>query len=1045
MALDFVSTQNGILSANTDAYGRIKELSAYILNPARQPICRINGITQFDITPKFNDISQIIFEVQKYITDRSTLEQIENPAYKYLHSFCEIYVPELGKKAFYIINVEPTITASSTVNESKTFTADSYESVLQYENLVLFDINQGTETSLEYYEDVPSGASSNNVRLYWPSNPNLSLLNLVLTDDYYGWQIGHVDSSIANLERSFSVDNQNVYAFLHTDVSTAFRCIFDFDTASKLINVYDIETVGDDTNIYMSFDHFVKQINVSPSTENMYTVFNVAGADSLGIVNVNFGSNKVIDITWPMSMLDTDLQSRYYRYLEYRESLRQSYIDCSFQYAELLIQMNAIMDRQPDDLLQNNWSSPLYTLDQLKVYLSNCETIVSEIESIYTLADGSIDVSSLDKSPDAQQYYSFTLVAIPDLKTEIARREAGNVKDVEQVDQTYLFQLYGLTALLEKRQEIQNNIDALTEAGYDSDKWNQNDNFYRLTYQDQHDRYVEYTSYLAEVDRLIKEKQAQIDRIEAQLEYIQRQQNHIAYLASLKSHAVDQKLRTEEGVQEYTEDNPNEESENLSEAIASVYGQELEVSDFPEKWVFFTDEEIAIITSLYRESDYSDENFLITDYDTIVTQVDVEKQLLKAATDRLDIESHPQLNFTIQSDDLFNIEEFKVLRDNFKIGDFITLGFGMVDVLKNTRNTSTDEDVIDSGSNDVYDSSGNDIVGQYDNYYREIEYLKTMRLRCVEVNFSGLKTNTSFSLTFSTMQSSKYDTNDYESLLNDYITSQTNQISARATSSASATASSIATSIIRSYVNILKAEIEEANIQKATVQELYAVYGNFETLLADYLKVKTAEIEYASVDMMNVDLISSRDGSSWWNLNTGELSLAGYLIRAVVQYAIGTSSTTPPNDSEFIYTEIPEVTSGQYVWTRTILYDGAGEAHPSAAVCMSGGGADGEDGEDAVVVRGLSSNGLIIKNSSASTTISVEVQKGSLVITDMATLRAAYNSEDAYIVWKTKQASDADYTTVNSSDPRITDSGFKFTLSPSDIAGSVDVVYEVWV
>lgn len=1026
MALDFVSTQNGILSANTDAYGRIKELSAYILNPARQPICRINGITQFDITPKFNDISQISFEVQKYITDRSTLEQIENPAYKYLHSFCEIYVPELGKKAFYIINVEPTITASSTMNESKSFMADSYESVLQYENLVLFDINQGTETSLEYYEDIPEGASSHNIRLYWESHPKLSLLDLVLTDDYYGWQIGHVDDSIANLERSFSVDNQNVYAFLHTDVSTAFQCIFDFDTASKLINVYDIKTVGDDTNIYMSFDHFVKQVNVSPSTENMYTVFNVAGADNLGIIDVNFGSNKIIDITWPMSMLNTDLQTRYFKYLEYRESLRPQYADLSMQYAELLIQRDAILDRQPDDLLQNNWSSPLYTIDQLKVYLSNCETIVSEIESIYTLSDGSIDVSALDKSPDAQQYYSYTLVAIPDLKSEIARREAGNVKDVEQIDQTYLFQLYGLNELLEKRQVIQNNIDALIEGGYDSEKWNQNENFYRLTYQDQHDRYQEYISYLSEIERLIIEKQTEVDRIDAQLDVIQRQQQHVAYLASLKGHAVDQKLRTEEGEQEYTED-----------LI------ELEVSDFPDGWVFFTDEEIAIITSLYRESDYSDENFLITDYDTLVSQIDVEKELFKAATDRLDIESHPQLNFSIQSDDLFNIEEFKILRDDFKVGDFITLGFGIVDVFKNSRGTSSDEDVIDSGDNDVYDTSGNDVIGQYNNYYREIEYLKTIRLRCVEVNFSGLKTNTSFSLTFSTMQNSKYDTNDYESLLNDYITSQTNQISMRATSSASATASHIATSIIRSYVDILKAEIEEANIQKATVQELYAVYGNFETLLADYLKVATAEIEYASVDMMNVNLISSRDGSSWWNLNTGELSLAGYLLRAVVQYAIGTSTTVAPNDSAFIYTEVPEVTSGQYVWTRTVLYDGAGDAHPSAAVCMSGG--QGEPGEDAVVVRGLSSNGLIIKNSSASTTISVEVQKGSLVITDMATLREAYNSEDAYIVWKTKQASDADYTTVNSSDPRITDSGFKFTLSPSDIAGSVDVVYEVWV
>jgi hypothetical protein len=50
-----------------DAYGRNKALTAYVLNPVRKPICRIQGITQFQVAPKFNDISEIQFEVQRFV------------------------------------------------------------------------------------------------------------------------------------------------------------------------------------------------------------------------------------------------------------------------------------------------------------------------------------------------------------------------------------------------------------------------------------------------------------------------------------------------------------------------------------------------------------------------------------------------------------------------------------------------------------------------------------------------------------------------------------------------------------------------------------------------------------------------------------------------------------------------------------------------------------------------------------------------------------------------------------------------------------------
>ena len=167
-------TQNGLISVATDAYGRSKELTAFICDPVRTHICQIGGITTFDLSIRFKDISEIEFVVQRYIENASTHEVEENKAYSYLHSFCEIYVPELGKRGYFIINSEPSILAESTARESKSFTAYSYESVLQGENLVNFDINQGTETSREIWEASEGEVSIfDTVCLYDPENPKL--------------------------------------------------------------------------------------------------------------------------------------------------------------------------------------------------------------------------------------------------------------------------------------------------------------------------------------------------------------------------------------------------------------------------------------------------------------------------------------------------------------------------------------------------------------------------------------------------------------------------------------------------------------------------------------------------------------------------------------------------------------------------------------------------------------------------------------------------------------------------------------------------------
>lgn len=100
------------------------------------------------------------------------------------------------------------------------------------------------------------------------------------------------------------------------------------------------------------------------------------------------------------------------------------------------------------------------------------------------------------------------------------------------------------------------------------------------------------------------------------------------------------------------------------------------------------------------------------------------------------------------------------------------------------------------------------------------------------------------------------------------------------------------------------------------------------------------------------------------------------------------------------------------------------------------------DGEDAVNVVISSSNGMAFKNDSVETVLTVTVYYGSSVITSQTGLVNAFGA-GAYLQWKAKLYGESTYSTIPASDPRLSDNGFTFTLSPSDV--NVQAVFNVEV
>ena len=89
-----------------------------------------------------------------------------------------------------------------------------------------------------------------------------------------------------------------------------------------------------------------------------------------------------------------------------------------------------------------------------------------------------------------------------------------------------------------------------------------------------------------------------------------------------------------------------------------------------------------------------------------------------------------------------------------------------------------------------------------------------------------------------------------------------------------------------------------------------------------------------------------------------------------------------------------------------------------------------------------SSNGLCFKNTQVSTVLTVSIFAGSDRITNITDLRNKFGNS-VYLQWKWKRLNDSDYGIISASDSRISENGFKFTLSPQDVDTKVTFLCEL--
>lgn len=258
----------------------LKEKYTLILRKMNgQPMGTILYQSIESITKGIQTISELTFTVSKYYGANNEI----NPLYDELKN--ERFI-DLDDVETYIIK------SVKEVNDtSKTITAYSREkklckSKVEFEDICLTLKTRDENISSCYtldellYEDTGWRLGYISDRVLYTSNLTIEdILNNVESDE----------ANITNIEKLRYQESvsTNWYDYIMDDISTQFECYPIFDSYNKVINLYDESELGDNLELVLSYDNYLKLNEKTTSTEEIVTRLTLVGNEDLTVVNCN--------------------------------------------------------------------------------------------------------------------------------------------------------------------------------------------------------------------------------------------------------------------------------------------------------------------------------------------------------------------------------------------------------------------------------------------------------------------------------------------------------------------------------------------------------------------------------------------------------------------------------------------------------------------------------------------------------------------------------------------------------------------------------------
>lgn len=282
--------------------GKVQDLTLVLSTRDYHHLGQLTGVKNMHYAVNENAPNELSFTVIKHDQNTTIWEQLED--------FKLVWVKETNE--YFQIAVSTT----DSLEVSKTITGTPIPEAELSQILLTAEINTESDIQRENYEVTT---------FYNETNPNASLLHRVLSRAP-GYTIAYVDNSLKQKQRVFSIANSTIYDFLVGECATEFHCIFKFDSADRSISVYDLDTYGTDTTIYVDKENLTDSINLSVNTDSVKNCFKLVAGDESMTAAVRMlnpaGSDYLYHIP---EYLRKDMPDVLVKKLETYEALKESY------------------------------------------------------------------------------------------------------------------------------------------------------------------------------------------------------------------------------------------------------------------------------------------------------------------------------------------------------------------------------------------------------------------------------------------------------------------------------------------------------------------------------------------------------------------------------------------------------------------------------------------------------------------------------------------------------------------------------------------------
>lgn len=253
------------MQATFDYYNRLQDPVLYVCNPDNRFLAPVVAYSDCKLSVAFNDLSELSFSVPKYLAGSDGKKEQE--CYRWLQRRRQIHMEGLG-----YFQIDDISESNNGVEITKQIDCSSCDSELNNKEIFL---------------------AEGVYRLYDPQHPEDTILGKILAL-FPSWSVGKIDADVESLSREFASEiNESAFSFLNGEVEERFECIVSFDIENRLIHVRDAKKGIPSTDIFLSHDDVVENIEIKSSSEDIVTALKVTG-DDVTFRDVNPTSSDVI-------------------------------------------------------------------------------------------------------------------------------------------------------------------------------------------------------------------------------------------------------------------------------------------------------------------------------------------------------------------------------------------------------------------------------------------------------------------------------------------------------------------------------------------------------------------------------------------------------------------------------------------------------------------------------------------------------------------------------------------------------------------------------